>query len=383
MRDFTFQNPTRILFGKGQIANIAHEIPAQARVLMLAGGGSVRRNGVLEQVRSALGPRLVGEFWGIEPNPDVTSVVGAVAELRAHAADFLLAVGGGSVADATKATAALAQGEGDPWTLLARGRFKEALPVGVVMTSPGTGSEANASATISQRSTKQKLVLTNAALFPRFAVLDPEVTFSLSLAQVSKGIVDAFVHVLEQYLTFPAGAVLTDRLAEAVLLTLLEQGPAALVEPTSYAVRANLTWASSLALNGLLGAGVPQDWTTHHIGHELTALFGIDHANTLAVVLPAVLTLRRAQKAEKLAQYATRVLGLGASSDAGLLEAAVLRTREFFESLGLPTRLSAYGVTRERFPEVIANLKAARRIRLGERLDVTLDDVLRILELAA
>jgi NADP-dependent alcohol dehydrogenase len=382
MRDFTHHNPTRILFGKGQIAGLAQLVPSSARVLLVAGGGSIRQNGVLDQVQTALGERIVGEFWGIEANPDVTSVVAALAELRAKRADFLLGVGGGSVADATKAVALLERSEGDPWTLLSRGRFTDALPLGVVMTLPGTGSGTNASATISQRATGQKVVLTNALCFPRFAVIDPETTYSLPPAQVANWIVDAYVHVLEQYLTYPVGAVMTDRLAEAALLTLLEQGPIALASPQDYGARANLAWAASLALGGLFGAGVPQDWTSHHIGHELTALFGIDHARTLAAVLPAVLARRRRQKAQKLLQYGSRVFGLREGSDDERIDQAIARTAEFFRSLGVPTTLAPYAVGREQLPRVVANLKAARRLRMGENLDVTLDDAAAILELA-
>jgi NADP-dependent alcohol dehydrogenase len=383
MRDFTLHNPTRILFGKGQIAGIAREIPERARVLLVAGRSSIRNNGVYEQVTAALGSRLTGEVWGIAPNPELESVLGIVAQVRSSSADFLLAVGGGSVADAAKAAAGLALTAGEPWQILTRGgRFTAALPLGVVMTAPGTGSEANASATISQRATSQKLVFTNPLCFPRFAVIDPETTFSLTREQTANGIVDSFVHVAEQYLTYPADALVTDRLAEAVLLALIEAGPRALAEPEDYAVRANLAWASTLALQGLLGAGVPQDWTTHHLGHELTALFGIDHARTLAAVLPAVLSARREHKAEKLLEYGARVLGIHDGAPEERITHAIDGTRIFFESLGVPTKLSAHGVTSADLPRVIANLKASRRVRMGERLNVTLEDAAKILELA-
>jgi NADP-dependent alcohol dehydrogenase len=226
------------------------------------------------------------------------------------------------------------------------------------------------------------VVFTNPLCFPAFAIVDPETTYSLSAAQLANGVVDAFVHVLEQYLTFPVGAVLTDRLAEAVLLTLLEQGPRALAFPSDYEARANLAWASSLALGGLLGAGVPQDWTTHHLGHELTALFGSEHARTLAAVLPAVLSLRRGPKAQKLLQYGARVFGIDDGSDEQRIERTIARTREFFETLGVPTTLSSYGLDTAVVPRVIANLKAGRRVRLGERLDISLDEAAKILELA-
>jgi NADP-dependent alcohol dehydrogenase len=383
MRDFNFQNPTRILFGRGQIENIAEQIPSDARILVVAGSGSIRKNGVLDQVKAALAGRAVHEFWGVTPNPDITALLPALDIVRGESIDFVLAVGGGSVIDGAKLIAAAARTDADPWAILAKGaRVTAALPLGVVLTLPATGSESNGAAAISNRETGQKLVFVSPLCFPRFAVLDPETTFSLPPRQVSNGIADAFVHVLEQYLTYPAGGVLSDRLAEALLLTLKEQGPRALTDPTNYDVRANLMWAASLSLNGLIGQGVPQDWTTHHIGHELTALFGLDHARSLAVVLPAVLEARREQKAEKLLQFGARVFDLSGVSDAELIDGTIAQTVAFFESLGIPTRLSAYGIGEEAIPQIVAKLKANRRLRMGERLDITPDAVAKILALA-
>ena len=383
MRDFNFQNPTRILFGRGQIENIAEQIPSEARILLVAGSGSIRENGVLGQVKAALEGRPLYEFWGVQPNPDIATLLPALDIVRAESIDFVLAVGGGSVIDAAKLIAAASRSEVDPWAILAKGaRVTAALPLGVVLTLPATGSESNGAAAISNRETGQKLVFVSPLCFPRFAVLDPETTFSLPPRQVSNGIADAFVHVLEQYLTYPVGGVLSDRLAEALLITLKEQGPRALSEPTNYDVRANLMWAASLALNGLIGQGVPQDWTTHHIGHELTALFGLDHARSLAVVLPAVLEARREQKAEKLLQFGARVFDLRGSSDAELIDSTIAQTVAFFESLGIATRLSAYGIGEEAIPQIVAKLKANRRLRMGERLDITPDAVGKILALA-
>jgi len=383
MRDFNFQNPTRILFGRGQIENIAEHIPAEARILLVAGGGSIRENGVLDQVTKALAGRTVHEFWGIEPNPDVAALLPALAIVREQSIDFVLAVGGGSVIDGAKLIAAAAHTDAEPWAILAKGaKVTGALPLGVVLTLAATGSESNGAAAISNRETGQKLVFVSPHCFPRFAVLDPETTFSVPAKQVSNGIADAFVHVLEQYLTYPTGGVLSDRLAEALLLTLKEQGPLALREPTNYDVRANLMWAASLSLNGLIGQGVPQDWTTHHIGHELTALFGLDHARSLAVVLPAVLEARRQQKAEKLVQFGARVFGISAASEAEAIDATIAQTVAFFESLGIPTRLSAYGIGEDAIPQIVAKLKANRRLRMGERLDITPDTAGKILALA-
>ena len=380
MRDFTFHNPTRILFGRGQIENIADQIPTDARILLVAGGGSIRNNGALDQVKGALAGRSLQEFWGVRPNPALDSLLPALEVVRSESLDFVLAVGGGSVIDAAKFIAAAARTPGDPWNLLARGtRVSAALPVGVVLTMPGTGSESNGAAAISNHETGQKLVFVSPLSFPRFAVLDPELTFSLPERQVSNGIVDAFVHVLEQYLTYPVGGTLSDRLAEAILLTLKELGPSALSSPKDYAVRANLMWAANLALNGLIAQGVPQDWTTHHIGHELTALFGIDHARSLAAVLPALLDARRQPKAEKLVQFGARVFGVSGASVSSCIDETIARTAAFFESLGVPTRLSAYGVGEEAVPRVVAKLKANRRLRMGERLDITPDEAGKIL----
>ncbi len=374
MRDFNYQSPTRILFGRGQIENLAEHIPAGARILLVAGGGSIRNNGVLEQVKAAITGRAVYEFWGVRPNPDISSLLPALDIVQAESIDFVLAVGGGSVIDGAKLIAASACTKVEPWSLLAKGaRVTGALPLGVVLTMPGTGSESNGAAAISNRETGQKLVFVSPYCCPRFAVLDPEITFSLPPRQISNGVADAFVHVLEQYLTYPAGGVLSDRLAEALLLTLTEQGPRALSDPTNYEVRANLMWAANLALNGLIAQGVPQDWTTHHIGHELTALFGIDHARSLAVVLPALLDARRAQKSEKLLQLVARVFGVHG------IDETIAETVRFFDALGIPTKLSAYGLGPEVVPQVIAKLKLARRLRMGERLDITPDEAGKIL----
>ncbi|HEY3593974.1 MAG TPA: iron-containing alcohol dehydrogenase [Polyangiaceae bacterium] len=374
MRDFNYQNPTRILFGRGQIENIAEQIPVDARILLVAGGGSIKENGVFDQVKAALAGRSLHELWGVLPNPDLASLLPALEIVKAESIDFVLAVGGGSVIDGAKFIAAAAVTPGDPWNLLAKGaRVSGALPLGVVLTMPGTGSESNGAAAISNRETGQKLVFVSPLCIPRFAVLDPELTFSLPERQVANGVADAFVHVLEQYLTYPAGGVLSDRLAEAILLTLIELGPRALSEPQNYEVRANLMWAANLALNGLIAQGVPQDWTTHHIGHELTALFGIDHARSLAVVLPAVLEARREQKAEKLLQLGSRVFGVSS------VDETLVKVSAFFTSLGIPTRLSAYGVEPDAALKVVAKLKSNRRLRMGERLDITPDEAGKIL----
>lgn len=382
MNNFVFHNPVRVLFGKGQIAAIAKEIPADARVLLTAGGGSIKENGVHDQVRRALDGRDVREFWGIEPNPQYRTLMKAVELARQDKVDYLLAVGGGSVCDGTKFIAAAVGFEGDPWDLLAkRARLTSALPMGAVLTLPATGSEMNSFAVVSREGDKR--AFGNALLYPRFSVLDPETTFSLPARQIGNGIVDAFTHTMEQYLTFPAEAPLQDRFAESILRTLIEVGSVTFAEPRNYDARATLMWAATMALNGIIGVGVPQDWATHNVGHELTALYGIDHARTLALVLPSMLRVRREAKRAKLLQYAERVWGLaggpGGADDDARIDDAIEKTRAFFESVGVPTRLGAYGLGAEVVPAVLGNLAGRGEIALGERRDVGRDTVEQVL----
>lgn len=384
MQSFTYWNTTRIHFGKGQIARIAEEVPADARVLVTYGGGSVLKNGVMDQVRAALAGRTVFEFGGIEANPHFETLVKVADLARAEKIDFLLAVGGGSVADGTKFVAAAALFDGDPWDILVeRGtNVQAALPVGCVMTLPATGSEMNRNAVITRASTQDKLPMNSVHVMPRFSVLDPETTFSLPPRQTSNGVVDSFMHVLEQYLTYPVDAKVQDRFAEGLLLTILEDGPKALSEPTNYAVRANLMWAATMALNDLLSRGVPGDWATHRIGHELTGLYGLDHAATLAVVLPSLLKVKRGQKREKLLQYAERVFGITTGSEDERIDAAIERTRAFFEAMGVRTRLSDYGLDAGIIPVVARKLREHWQVPLGEHRDVTPEVASEILELA-
>jgi len=341
----------------------------------------VLRNGTLQEVRAALGRRAVLEFAGIEPNPTYETLMEAVALARRERVDFLLAVGGGSVIDGTKFVAAAIPFQGDPWQLLLeRGRnVGAAVPFGSVLTLPATGSEMNSGAVITRKEFKAKLAFGSPKLFPVFSVLDPVKTFTLPPRQIANGVVDAFVHVMEQYLTYPAGAHVQDRFSEGLLLTLMELGPRALAEPENYEVRASLMWAATLALNGLIGAGAPQDWATHMIGHELTALFGIDHAQTLAVVLPSVLAEQRAAKRAKLLQYGELVLGITTGSPDERVEAAIAGTRAFFEAMGIATRLGAYGVAADSLDTIVGQLKAHGMTALGERQELDLDASRRVL----
>ena len=385
MENFTFHNPTRLHFGRGQIAKLAQEIPAHARVLLLAGGGSIKRNGVYEQVQAALAGRTVFEHFGVEANPDYQTLMGAVEICRRERVEWVLPVGGGSVLDGAKFVAAAVHFVGEPWEILAKrlSALPHALPIGAVLTLPATGSEANGAAVISRRATKEKLAFISPDVYPRFSILDPETTYSLPPRQIANGIGDAFAHVIEQYLTFPADAAVQDRFAEGVMQTLIEVGPRTLAHPTDAAARANLVWAATCALNGWIGVGVPQDWSTHTIGHELTALHDIDHARTLAIVLPSLLHVQREAKRGKLLQYAARVWGITEGSDDARIDAAIARTRAFYESIGIKTRLSDYGVSVETAAEVARRLAARGMVRLGERGDITPAKVEQILRLAA
>ena len=384
MENFTFYNPTRILFGQGRIADLAREVPAGARVLIIYGGGSVVKTGTLAEVKTALEGFTLFEFSGIEPNPTYETLMQAVELARREKIDFLLAVGGGSVIDGTKFIAAAIPFNGDPWDILSkRAKINGAIPFGSILTLPATGSEMNSGAVITRRASNDKLAFSNPQLFPRFSVLDPSKTLTLPPRQVANGVVDAFVHTIEQYLTYPANAKVQDRFAEGLLLTLIEDGPIALSEPHNLAVRANLMWTATMALNGLIGAGVPNDWATHMLGHELTALHGLDHAQTLAVVLPSMLQVRRAEKREKLLQYAERVWNLHEGDDEARIDQAIAQTRRFFESLQVATRLSDYGIGRDAIPALVAQLERHGMTTLGERRSLTLEASRQVYELAA
>lgn len=385
MQNFDFHNPTRILFGQGRIADIGQHVPPGARVMILVGGASAERAGTLGRARQALQGRVHDTFSGIEPNPSFETCMLAVQRVRDGGFDFLLAVGGGSVIDAAKFIAAAVPHDGDAWEILQqRGRnVQHALPFGTVLTLPATGSEMNDGAVITHRELGAKLAFSSPHTYPRFSVLDPTKTYTLPLRQLANGVVDAYVHTMEQYLTYPANAPVQDRFAEGLLRTLIEVGPRIVDAPEPvYDDRATLMWAATMALNGLIGVGVPQDWATHMIGHELTALHHIDHARTLALVLPAMLNERRGPKRAKLLQYADRVWDLREGSEDERIDQAIAHTRAFFESLGIPTRLSAYRLGGETVDAVVAQLQAHGMARLGEHRDVTPEVSRRVLEAA-
>ena len=380
MQNFSFHNPCQIEFGAGQIAKLSTLIPADARVLLLYGGGSIKHNGVYDEVTAALSQHHWQAFAGVEPNPEFDTLMRAVEFAREQRLDFVLAVGGGSVIDGAKFVAAAIPHEGDCWLIIGnRVPLKTARPIGVVLTLPATGSESNFAAVISRRETNDKLSFKNPLVFPKFAILDPKTTMTLPARQIGNGVVDAFVHTTEQYLTYPAGARVQDRLAEGILQTLIEIGPLTLAEPTHYNARANLMWAANQALFGMVGLGQPQDWATHAMGHELTMLHGLDHAQTLAIILPALWRYRFAAKQAKLAQYGRRVWQL-TGDDEAVARKAIKKTEDFFNTMGLHTRLSAYQLDAKIVADGVAEqLTRHNRLRLGEHLDLTPDDCRAIL----
>lgn len=379
MRNFSFHNPTKIHFGEGQIAKLAKEIPAGNRVLVTHGGGSILQNGVWDQVEEVLAGFAVSRFSGIEANPQFDTLMRALEQARRDACTFILAIGGGSVIDGSKFVAAALAYTGDPLDLLTGARIQAAVPLGCVLTLAATGSESNPHGVVTHVQRQEKLPFSSPLLYPRFAILDPRTTFSLPPRQIGNGVVDAFVHTVEQYLTYPADAPLQDRYAEGLLQTLIEEGPKALADPQDYNVRANLMWCATQALNGLIGCGVPQDWATHMIGHELTALYHIDHAQTLAVILPALLAERRQAKRAKLLQYAGRVWQIHDGDEEARIDAAIAATQDFFKRMGVPTSLSEHGLDAEVIPQVLAQLERHRMTALGEGRDIDLETSERIL----
>ena len=384
MLNFSFQNTTQILFGEGQIKALSQLIPKAAKVLVTYGGGSIKANGVYDQVADALSEHTWFEFSGIEPNPKYETLMKAQDLIRQHDIDFLLAVGGGSVVDGTKfiAAAALFEGE-DPWDFVANGEpVKQALPLACVLTLPATGSESNSGAVVTRDG--NKLPFMSPFVQPLFAVLDPSVTLSLSDRQISNGVVDAFVHTMEQYLTYSVDGKVQDRFAEGLLHTLIEEGPKALAEDTKtdLNVRGNIMWAATMALNGLIGAGVPQDWSTHMIGHELTGAYGIDHARTLSIVLPAVMKVCAEAKREKLLQYAERIWNLTEGDDDSRIRRAIELTEQFFKTMQVPTRLSDVELGESDIDGLIEKLTQHGMLKLGEHSDITPEVSRKILHTA-
>ncbi len=385
MRNFELHNPTKLIFGEGQIQKITKEIPQDAKVLMLYGGGSIKKNGVYDQVIEALMGYDYLEFGGIEANPEYTTLLKALDIIKNEGITYMLAVGGGSVIDGTKFLSAAALYEGEsPWDLLAqRIRAYKGLPFGTVLTLPATGSEMNGSTVVSRSETKEKLSFGGPALYPQFSVCDPTVVRTIPERQLANGVADAYTHVLEQYMTYPVNAPLQDRFAESILQTLIELAPDVMKDPGDYNAAANFRWCCTMALNGLINKGVPTDWSVHMIAHELTAHYGIDHARTLAVILPSAYEKQFEHKKEKLAQYAQRVFGVNEGTVEEKAKAAIEKTEAFYQSLGIKTRLSDYTENYKGFAEKVAkSLTEHGLLTLGEHRDITPEVAAEIVEMA-
>ena len=381
MYNFEFKNPVKIIFGKEQISKLEKELPKDKKILLTYGGGSIFKNGVYDQVKSATKGFNIIEFGGIEPNPHYETLMKAIEIVKAENIEYLLSIGGGSVLDGTKFIAAGAEFEGkDPWDILAKGaKVKSAVPIGAVLTLPATGSEMNGNSVVTRVETQEKLAFGSPMVMPQFSILDPEVIYSLPDRQVANGIVDSFIHVFEQYLTYPVNSPIQDRFAESIIQTLIEEGPKVLADRKDYDSAANFMWSATMALNGLIGVGVPQDWATHMIGHELTAYHGIDHAQTLAIVLPGMMHVKRKEKQEKILQYAERIWDIKDGSIDERIDLAIQKTIEFFESVGIKTKLPDYGVSTETI-EKITDRFEKRGYKIGENADIDPEQIKQILE---
>jgi alcohol dehydrogenase YqhD (iron-dependent ADH family) len=384
MLNFELYNPTNLVFGKGQIEKLGSLVPKGAKILLAYGGGSIFKNRIHEQVINNLTGHKIVEFGGIEANPHFETLMKAVAIVKEQKIDFILAVGGGSVIDGVKFISAAVNFEGNPIEILQkRILIKEnAVPFGTVLTLPATGSEMNSGAVVTIESTKEKLAFGGSALFPKFSICDPTVIESLPKRQLQNGVVDAYTHVMEQYLTYPHEGYLQDRIAEGILQTLLEVGPKVVENPKDYALASNFMWSCTMALNGLIQKGVPSDWATHMIGHELTAMYGIDHARTLAVIAPSLYKVMFETKKAKLAQYGKRIFNLEGAEDE-IANEAINKTVEFFHKMGMNTKLSDYTKEYHNTADFIVNRFDERGWKgLGEKQNVTLEKVKAIVEMS-
>lgn len=373
MNNFEFYCPTKVVFGKGSIANLSELIDINKKVLMIYGGGSIKRNGVYDQVKDALKNHKVVEFSGIEPNPTYETCMKAVEVVRNENIDFLLAVGGGSTLDGTKFIAAASKYKGEePYDIASKAiPIEEALPLGSVMTLPATGSEMNQAAVISRKSTQEKFALRDPMVFPKFSIIDPETTYSLPIEQVRNGIVDTFVHVMELYATYDVNTPLQDSWALGLIKTLIQEAPKVLANNTDYEAKSNICWCATCGLNYWLSLGAVQDWSTHRIGHELTAFYGLDHGQSLAVVLPRLWSIRKQEKSNKLAKLAREVYGCTETDDLKATDCAIEKTEEFFNSLGMKTKLSEYNVNSQEAAQKIKERFEQRGTVLGEDLKIT------------
>ena len=385
MNNFEFKNPTKIIFGKGNYAKLSTEIPKGSKILLLFGGGSIKKNGIYEKVMKNLSDYEVEEFGGIPPNPEYSVLIQALKVIKEKSITYLLAVGGGSVIDGTKFLSSAALYEGDnPWEILTNKRpTLKGMPFGTVLTLPATGSEMNSGAVINRAEYKEKLPMGGAGLFPQFSILDPEVVYSIPERQLANGLADSFTHVLEQYMTYPVDAILQDRFAESIMLSIIEIAPRLIKNSKDYKTAANFMWNCTMALNGLIQKGVPNDWAIHVMGHELTALYGIDHARTLAILTESHYSYNIESKKEKLVQYAERIWGIKSGDDNSKAKTAIQKTTEFFHSIGIKTKLSEYIEDYEGTVEEIEKRFEERGLNgIGEHGKLTPKDAKKIVTMA-
>lgn len=382
MRNFEFYNPVKIVFGEGSIAKLKSLVPRDKKVMLTYGGGSIKKNGVYDQVKDALSGYRIIEFGGIEANPEYETLRKAAEICRKEKVGFLLAVGGGSVLDGTKFIAAISNYAGEAWDFLdGKARPSVAIPLGSVMTLPATGSEMNANAVVSRREMKEKRPFNSPLVLPQFAVLDPATTKTLPESQRINGVIDTYVHIMEQYLTTDGGAWVSDNLSEGLLRVLVEHGKDYVEKPDDITVAANIMWASTMALNGIIRLGADSDWSTHGIGHILTAFYGLDHAITLAIVLPGVMQVMRTNKKAKLLQYAKVVWGITEGSEEDRIDTVIQKTEEFFRMLGAKTKLHEFGITEDTPTLVADKMQSIGLLPCGEHRDMDYDTVKEILSL--
>lgn len=387
MNNFELYNPVNYVFGKDQTQKLATLVPKNAKVLIAYGGGSIFKNGVYDQVKAALQGFEIVEFGGIEPNPRFETLMKAVQIIREQQITFILAVGGGSVIDGVKFISGAVNYERDAIEILKKRilftDISKVIPFGTVLTLPATGSEMNSGAVVTIEATQEKLTLGGSALFPKFSIVDPTVIVSLPKRQLQNGVVDAFTHVMEQYLTYKHDAMLQDRLSESILQTLIEVGPNVVENPSDYKLASNFVWSATMALNGLIQKGVPSDWATHMIGHELTALYEIDHARTLAIIGPNLFKVMFETKKEKLAQYGQRVWNITGNSTEEIAHKAIEKTVEFYHTMGMKTKLSENTGNYKETANFIVNRFEERGWQaLGEKQNITLEKVREIVEMS-
>jgi len=383
MLNFDYLIPTEIIFGKGEIKKLENKIKNFNRILFVWGGGSIQRIGVYEKVIAALKNKTYFELSGTKPNPRLSTVKKGIMICREKDIDFILAVGGGSVIDCSKAIAAGVYYQGDVWDLfIKKATVEKALPIGTVLTLAATASEMNASAVISNEETQQKLAITSNHLRPKFSILDPTYTMTVPRIHTAAGIVDIMSHVFEQYFDNTKGAYLQDRLAESILKTCIKYGPIVLENPNDYEARANIMWSGSLALCGLLLSGRQGDFATHKIAHVVSAIYDLTHGISLAILFPNWMQYVLKENLDKFVEYAHNIWDIRNIGDKTYIaNLGIQKTREFFCSLEIPKKFSEVNISDEKFEEIAAKVVCFGEI--GNYKKLKKEDILKILKLSA